>query len=68
MKAQGNPAGTDTGRQLLLNFLPFDFRPCFNGGYGFFLLGSPSVFLSKGVLHHGFIQPPGAHPGTSARK
>ena len=67
MKAQGNPDPGRAARPPRREYLPLDFRPWSNGGYRFFLLGLPSVVLAKGVLHHGFFQPPGAHPGTSAR-
>jgi hypothetical protein len=67
MKAQGNPRRARSGRHPGPNTFPLDFRPWSNGGYRFFLLGLPSVVLAKGVLNHGFIQPPGADPGTSAR-
>jgi hypothetical protein len=67
MKAQGNPDPGRAGRHPSANIFPLDFRPWSNGGYGFFLLGLPSVVLAKGVLNHGFFQPPGACPGTSTR-
>lgn len=47
MKADGGSRPGRAGRHPYANISPLDFRPWSNGGYGFFLLGLPSVFLRK---------------------